>query len=157
MVNNLLVKLQEAGFLVIGYADDVAIVARGNFLTTLKERMDVALRIVQDWCLAKGLTVNPSKTSAMIFTRKYKPDSIEPLMLWNKELVYTSTVKYLGVTIDPKLSWKYHLEVKRKQFYTSLWACRRAMGLTWGIKPKVALWIYRAILLPKFTYASVIW
>lgn len=104
----------------MGYADDVAIVARGNFLTTLKELIDRALKIVQDWCLAKGLLVNPSKTSAVIFTRKYKLDSIEPLKLWNYELVYISSVKYLDVILDPKLNWKTHLEIKRNKFCTSM-------------------------------------
>jgi len=38
-----------------------------------------------------------------------------------------------------------------------MWACRRAVGRTWGIKPRVALWIYKAILLPRLTYAAVVW
>jgi len=66
-------------------------------------------------------------------------------------------VKYLGIHLDPKLSWKFHLEAKRKKFYTSMWACRRAVGKTWGIKPSIALWIYKAILLPRLTYAAVVW
>jgi len=135
VVDELLVKLQEAGLLVCGYADDVAAIVRGSFLSTLKELMDKALKIIQSWCQAKGLTVNPSKTEAMIFTRKYKPEPIGPLRLWGKELPYTSSVKYLGIHLDPKLSWKFHLEVKRKKFYTSMWACRRAVSKTWGINP----------------------
>jgi len=119
--------------------------------------MDKALKIIQSWCQAKGLTVNPSKTEAMIFTRKYKPEPIGPLRLWGKELPYTSSVKYLGIHLDPKLSWKFHLEVKRKKFYTSMWACRRAVGKTWGIKPSIALWIYKVILLPRLTYAAMVW
>jgi len=47
-VDELLIKLKEAGFLIFGYADDVAIVIRGNFLNILKERMDEVLRIIQD-------------------------------------------------------------------------------------------------------------
>jgi len=39
--------------------------------------------------------VNPSKTTAMIFIRKYKPEPIEPLKLWGKEITYASSVKYL--------------------------------------------------------------
>jgi len=103
VVDELLTKLKEAGFLVFGYTDDVAIIVRGNFLDILRERMDEALRITQD-CIAVGLMVNPSKTTAMIFTRKYKPEPIGPLKLWGKEITYTNSVKYLGVTLDAKLS-----------------------------------------------------
>ncbi|XP_018396943.1 PREDICTED: uncharacterized protein LOC108775154 [Cyphomyrmex costatus] len=119
--------------------------------------MDEALAIVQNWCRTRGLMVNPTKTSAMIFTRKYKPEPIETLRLWGKEINYVNSVKYLGVLLDPKLSWKPHLEEKRKKFYTSMWACRRAMGKNWGLNLRTALWLYKMVLLPRLTYAAVVW
>jgi len=79
VMNELLVGLRKAGFLVFGYADDVAIVAKGNFLSNLKECIDDTFRII--WCKIKDPTVNPFKTKTMIFTRKYKPEAIEPLKL----------------------------------------------------------------------------
>lgn len=94
--------------LIFGYADDVAIVAKRNFLSILKERMD--LRIIQIWCTTKGL-INLSKTSAIIFIKKYKPEPIEPLKLWDKDI--PSLVKYLEIILDIKLSWKLHLERKK--------------------------------------------
>ncbi|XP_032685833.1 uncharacterized protein LOC116850995 [Odontomachus brunneus] len=157
VVDDLLAELKEAGFLVYGYADDVAIIARRNFITILKERMDAALRIVQTWCRKKGLSVNSSKTSAVVFTRKYKPEHIEPLKLWGREITYTSSVKYLGVILDAKLSWLPNLEEKRRKFYTTMWACRRVMGRNWGLHPRAALWLYRTVLLPRLTYAAVVW
>jgi len=48
------------------------------------------------------LKVNPLKTKVVVFTRKYKPEPIEPLRLLGKELKYASTV--LGVLIDSKLN-----------------------------------------------------
>ncbi|XP_071577352.1 uncharacterized protein [Temnothorax nylanderi] len=119
--------------------------------------MNDALKIVQRWCEAKGLMVNPSKTSIMIFTRKYKPEPIEPFKLWGKAIPFTTSVKYLGLFIDTKLSWKVHLAESRKKFYSCTWMCKRAMGKSWGIRASIALWLYRAVLLPRLLYASVIW
>jgi hypothetical protein len=34
---------------------------------------------------------------------------------------------------------------------------RRAMGKSWGINPKIAIWMYKTILLPQILYASVVW
>jgi len=31
------------------------------------------------------------------------------------------------------------------------------MSKTWGTKPRVALWLYKMVLLPRLTYAAVIW
>jgi hypothetical protein len=40
----------------------------------------------------------------------------------------------------------------------TVWICRRAMGKTWGINSRlVALWLYKAVLLPKLMYVSVVW
>ncbi|XP_020298080.1 uncharacterized protein LOC109862437 [Pseudomyrmex gracilis] len=137
-------ELQKKGFLVFGYADDVAIIVRGSFFSTLKETMQKALKIMQDWCQSKGLRPNPSKTKTMIFTRKYKLEAIEPLRLGREEIKYVQSVKYLGVYLDPKLNWKTHLGIKRTKFYAFYWACRRAMCKSWGIKLNTALWIYKA-------------
>ncbi|XP_020296446.1 uncharacterized protein LOC109861283 [Pseudomyrmex gracilis] len=126
--DELLRKLQKKGFLVFGYADDVAIIVRGSFLSTLKDTMQKALMILQNWCQSKGLRANPLKTKAMIFTRKYKPKAIEPLRLWREDIEYVQSVKYLGVHLDTKLNWKAYLDIKRSKFYVSYWACRRAMG-----------------------------
>ncbi|XP_071574629.1 uncharacterized protein [Temnothorax nylanderi] len=150
-------ELQRKGFLTYDYADDVAIVITGSFLNILRDRMSDALKIVQKWCEAKGLMVNPSKTSIMIFTRKYKPEPIKPFKLWGKAIPFTTSVKYLGLFIDTKLSWKVHLAESRKKFYSCMWMCRRAMSKSWGIRVSIALWIYRAVLLLRLLYASVIW
>jgi hypothetical protein len=59
--------------------------------------------------------------------------------------------------LDPKLSCNKHLTDKRKKFYSSMCVCRRAMGKTWGINSKLALWMYKAILLPELLYVTVVW
>ncbi|XP_020297990.1 uncharacterized protein LOC109862370 [Pseudomyrmex gracilis] len=99
MVDEFLEKLRKAGFPVYDYADDVAIV-----------------------CQSKGLRANPSKTKAMSFTKKYKPEAIEPLRFWHEKIEYV-----------------------------------QVMGKSWGIKLNPALWIYKSVLLPRLTYAAVIW
>jgi ribonuclease HI len=38
-----------------------------------------------------------------------------------------------------------------------MWVCRRAIGKTWGINPKIALWMYKAILLLKLIHAATVW
>lgn len=98
MIDDLLKELQSKGSLTFGYADDVAIVVRGFFLNTLRDQAKDTLKMVQNWCENKGLSVNPSKTNIMVFTRKYKPEPIEPLKLWGKEIPFTDSVKYLGLT-----------------------------------------------------------
>jgi hypothetical protein len=74
--------------------------------------MENALKITHRRCKVKGLVVNP------LNTRKYKPETAEPFRLEGKEIIFTSTVKYLGFLLDPTLNWKHHLTERRKKFYS---------------------------------------
>jgi hypothetical protein len=155
IIDSLLEDLQ-IGFHVYGYADDIAIGVGGCFLTTLRDLIEHALKMTYRWCKTKSLVFNPQKANVRIFTRKYKPEHIKPLRLKGEEIAFTNTVKYLGVLLDPKLNWKQHLRDKRKKFYSSMWARRRAMGKSWGNNSMLALWMFKAILLPKLLCVSAV-
>jgi hypothetical protein len=85
LVYNVLNELQKDGFLVYGYADDIPISMRVNFLNTLRDFMINTLKIVRRRCETKGIPVNPLKTNIMVFTRKYKPEPTEPMRLQEKK------------------------------------------------------------------------
>jgi len=135
VVNDLSQDLQKEGFLVYGYADDTAILVRGNVHNTLRDLTANALRIVQRRCETKGLRTNPLKTNIMVFTRKYKSEPKEPLRLRERKIAFTCLVKYLVVLLDPALNWKPKKKGGGKEikFYCSMWVCRKTMGKTWQL------------------------
>jgi hypothetical protein len=89
--------------------------------------------------------------------QKYKPAPIETLRLGGMKIAFTNSVMYLGVFLDPKLNWKQHLTERRKEFYSCIWACRRVMGKSSGIKSNIAMWMYKTVLLPQILDVSVVW
>ena len=67
-------------------------------------------------------------------------------------------MKYLGITLDSKLTFKAHLENKLRQAYNALWTCKNFVGRSWGMSPKMMHWMYNAIIVrPMLTYAPLIW
>lgn len=54
-------------------------------------------------------------------------------------------MKNLGVSLDKKLFWKIHVDVKMKRTLTGYEMCRRTYSPTWGLWHYAVIWIYVAI------------
>jgi len=103
------------------------------------------MHTVEVWCGGLSLSVNPNKTGLVAFTRK------------RKTLQHSRSIKYLGVILDSRLTWKEHVDAKVREAQNLMWACRSACGVMWGLRPKVVHWLYVAIIRPSVTFASLVW
>lgn len=156
-VDDLLTRLNEAGCIAIGYADDIAILISGAFEGILSQLMRRVFILVEKWCQDSGLSVNPEKTGLVLFTNKRKTLPFSAPTLFGELLVKTSKVKYLGVILDEKLTWKDHIEERMNKAIKVFWQCRSAFGKSWGLRPIVLYWMYVAIVRPILCYGSMVW
>lgn len=157
VVNDLITKLNDQHFFTVGYADDLAILISGHFASVSCNIMRNALRVVEDWCKEYGLTVNPSKTELVMFTNKRNLGTYSLPTLFGTQLTLSDDVKYLGITLDSKLNWAKHLDNKIKKATISFWQCRRMIGKSWGLSPKITLWLYNTVIRPSLTYGALVW
>lgn len=158
VVDSLIVKLSEHGMDVVAYADDLAIGIMGNDGTTLSNKMNEAMKIVQSWCVDTGLSVNPSKSQVMRFTLKQERNldtKLKPIILYGEEIKLFKEVRYLGVYLDSKLSMSKHFEYISGKATKMLFATRNMVSRNWGLRPHMMKWIYTASAIPKMTYASI--
>ena len=134
VVDDLLARLSGGGIFIQGYADDICLLAVGKFPNTVSGLMQWALLTVETWCNEVGLTVNPDKTGLVAFTKKRKLQGFFEPYFFGARLSLSGSVKYLGVTLGSRLTWRKHVEVKVKKARNLLWACRRACGRggDWG-------------------------
>ena len=74
-----------------------------------------------------------------------------------QQIPFSDSVKYLGVTIDNKLTWKKHLDEKTtacKKLMVMLNSNLRGMHAP---KPKLSKWAYTGVVRPKLLYACMTW
>ena len=92
-VDSLLAELTSIGIKVICYADDVVLIVRGRFLSTIAEIIQRALCVVEVWCRKQGLSVNANKTDMIIFSRKKSVRPYKKPIFFGQELQVVREVK----------------------------------------------------------------
>ncbi|XP_029053881.2 uncharacterized protein LOC114881305 [Osmia bicornis bicornis] len=70
VVDQLVRILTTEGFEVQGYADELTITVRGRHPLELARRLQKAIALVESWGRSHSLSVNPSKTELVLFTRR---------------------------------------------------------------------------------------
>ena len=151
----MLARLNEGGVHSQGYVDDICLLAVGKFPNTVSGLIQWALHTAEAGCDKLGLSVNHDKTGLVAFTRRNLPEFFE-FRLFGTTLHCFRSVKYLGVILDSRLTWREHVDVKVWKAQNS-WACRRAYGGAWGLGPKVVHWLYVSVIRPSVTFASIVW
>ncbi|XP_069966728.1 uncharacterized protein [Bactrocera oleae] len=69
----------------------------------------------------------------------------------------SSTVKYLGLTLDSTLRWNQHVDQTLTKATKALMVCNRLAGKSWGCSPRTIRWMYTMIVRPIITYGAVSW
>ena len=121
VVDGLLRVLSGMGIRAIGYADDIAILARGAYEEVLSELVQTALDKAAEWRSDESLSIQGDETIAMVFTRKYKVKALQEMELGVTRIPHVGYTKYLGMILDKKMSWKRHLEDKCKKAIVTFW------------------------------------
>lgn len=162
VIDSLLNRLTEAKFFVSAYADDVGIFLAGSNQRKgiISEQLEKkAMKILSEWCIENGLTINASKSNAILFqsSSKLNQNLSSEIKLNNQPIPQSKSIRYLGVEIDCNLLWNKHIAETVKKGKRTLWAIRGITSSNWGINPNRLKWIYEQIIRPRVTYGSVVW
>ena len=139
------------------YADDAVLTVHGIDPNTLVEIMQPELDKAFKWGRKEKLLFVPEKTSAILFHRKRIAINPKKLTLNGVPIQYKSEVKYLGIFLDQRLSWKYHIDQKINKAKKAIMLLRNSMGKLWGVAPKILKWGYEGIIIPSLSYGCAVW
>lgn len=138
------------------YADDAAVFCQAKLARTLQYQLQDSLDILASYFRRHRIEVNAAKTTATLFTRKHQLDYTPSVALGDVGIEWQDTVKYLGVTLDKRLTFRQHLDETRLKALAKLTALRPLLSMkTMSTEAKVQL--YTTIVRPTMTYGCAVW
>lgn len=135
------------------FADDTAYFASSMNRNRAAKLLQPTLDALPDWLAKWRLAVNVKKTQA--FISRVQTKLPEKLTLQGQTLPWKSTVKYLGVTIDRKLTFKSHADNVVARVKTARRMLRPVFSSKLPLRTKVG--IYKTYIRSRLTYAAPAW
>ena len=137
------------------FADDTAILSKNVDCVVATENLQNGLNNIQSWLNKWRIQVNETKSTHVVFT--LKNENSPRVTLNNILLPQSESVKYLGMHLDKRLTWKNHIWNKRLQLDLKRrklsWLINKHSKLS--LKNKVN--IYKVILKPVWSYGIELW
>ena len=141
---------------IITYADDTVIYFSGKSKESIQDRLQSDFNAIADWLESMDLVTNmkKGKTEVMLFgtSQKVKNQSLDISYRFTK-ITNTTCYKYLGVKLDQNLSLSEHIESLYKKASSRLYLMKRVRP---QLTTDAALTLYKTMLIPIFTYCSII-
>lgn len=136
------------------FADDTNIFMSDTKISRLQTNMNTELKKVNEWLKCNFLSLNVSKTKFLIFHYNNNPPERFFININGKKIEKCSEVKYLGVYIDDKLTFKFHTDYLCTKISKSIGIIaklRHYADLT------VLKQVYYGVIYPHLLYGIMIW
>lgn len=138
---------------VVHFADDTTLYHSNSKFTDAVSNINDDLLRVQEWLQCNRLSVNVTKTNYMIITNKIIPDDC-PVRFGNDILSPVDSAKFLGVTIDSKMSFTLHVQDVKSKIARGIGVMRKLAQI---LPLKTLRTLYFSLVHCHVMYALPVW
>ncbi|KAH8310009.1 hypothetical protein KR059_003391, partial [Drosophila kikkawai] len=139
----------------VGFAVDIAVVVVDKELAGAEELCDRSISRVNSWLSNAGLQLASQKTEAVLVSSRKKVE-VATIRVCGASIRSSRAIKYLGVMIDTRLSFREHLGYASSKATTAVRAVSRIMLNHRGPK-QASRKLLSSVVTAQILYAAPVW
>jgi len=143
------------GTRIVGFADDIAIVAVAKELRDVETSTNVAIEQVICWLASNSLSLAAHKTEAVLISSR-KAVECATIEVAGCTITSKPAIKYLGIQLDHRLTFKYHLDYAASKATKATTALAGIMANVGGPRQR-SRWLISNVVRSIILYAAPIW
>ncbi|GFY05460.1 RNA-directed DNA polymerase from mobile element jockey [Trichonephila clavipes] len=115
------------------------------------------LDILENWLADWRIAINVEKIQAIVFRKWGVIDPQAELTLFDDNIHWVPVVRYLGLHIDSRLTYKKHINYLSDKFWGRIALAISLIGRSSPLSLENKVILYKQILRPMITYWSPVW
>ncbi|GBM91963.1 putative RNA-directed DNA polymerase from transposon BS, partial [Araneus ventricosus] len=139
------------------FADDTAILAQGSTINYVIHTLQKGLNNIEKWCTLWRVAINTDKAHAVMFRKGTSRKELKALSFFDEDLTWDKEVKYLGLILDDKLTFRSHLKHNTEKFWAKVHLLIPLIGRRSPLTLVNKLLLFKQVLRPILMYAAQIW
>jgi len=126
--------------------------------TLLLSYLESYLNDLQQWLSELRIAINVSKSTAIIFARAGRHFiQPRPVTLFGEPIEWVDTSRYLGMTLDTRLTWSPHIDKVRKRTAQRMGMLDPLLNKKSDLSVRNGVLLYKHLIRPLMDYACPAW
>lgn len=114
---------------IVGFADDIVVTVVADDIPMLNTRAEVAVQRIQQWMSSVQLQLALQKTELLVFHSQHRSlHELAKISVYGVDILEQPAIRYLGVTLDTKITFKQHLETTAKKAVSAFQSLNRIIS-----------------------------
>ena len=135
------------------FADDTTLFCSNQNLGQLLDTVEAEMKTLKKWFDVNKLSLNIDKTKFILFSNKQINTKVQ-IRIDKFELELVNEIKFLGIIIDRKISWKSHITYIKSKISKTLAILSKTKHI---LDTKALNILYQSLIVPYMTYCVEIW
>lgn len=137
------------------FADDMAILSSHVDPVMASLNIQNHIHMIEPWTATWKIKINETKSQHITFTLRKR--DCPTVLVNNTALIHATTVRYLGLHLDRRLTWAHHISKTRSRMKTRFYQLKRLLDRRSKLRMTHKLTLYKTIIRPIWTYGVQLW